>query len=290
VLALAWFERWVRGKHNGIGRYGPAVVQQLGTKRWEVYRSFPRRDVRYKRFNLTAGKSGSANSLNDGSLSDAPPQAGSDTMSANQVNGLCTRSTTQWTAGIDQLVAPGQPCVSDNRTQEATALTYTSAPLKAPLHLSGPMSLTLSGSTTAKDTTWIATVTDVGPSGQSNQITAGWLVQSRRALDRARSKFAPNGDPVSPFHPFTKASLLPVVSGRTERMAIEIFNSDAVLAAGHRLRVTISSGDVPHMMVPAPDAVNSVGAINTVRYGAKDPSFLTAGIAPLGTEPKHRHR
>jgi putative CocE/NonD family hydrolase len=285
VLALAWFERWVRGKRNGIDSYGPVVVKQLGTPRWEVYKRYPRRDVRYRRFYLAAGKSGSAHSLNDGTLAPAAPRAaGSDTMPANQLNGLCTRSTTQWTAGIDQLVAPGQPCTSDNRTQEASALTYTTAPLKRPLHLSGPLALELSGATTARDTTWVISITDVSPSGQSNQITAGWLVQSRRALDRARTTFAPNGDAIVPFHPFTKASLLPVKPGRTDRMAIEIFNTDAVLAAGHRLRLTISSGDVPHMMVPAPDALNAVGSVNTVRFGPKDPSVLTAGVAPLGTE------
>jgi uncharacterized protein len=286
VLALAWFERWVRGVRNGITKFGPVTVQQLGTSHWQVYRGYPRTDVRYLRFQLAGGKSGSAHSLNDGTLSrSAPRTPGSDTMPANQLNGLCSRSTTQWTAGIDQLVAPGQPCASDNRLQEATSLTYTTAPLRSPLHLSGPLSLTLRGSTTAHDTTWIATVTDVYPSGQSDQITAGWLVQSYRALDRARSTFAPNGDPVAPFHPFTRASLLPVKSGHTDRMEIEIFNTDAVIAAGHRLRVTISSGDVPHMLVTVPTGVNSAGAVNTVHWGGAQPSFLTAGVAPLGSQP-----
>jgi putative CocE/NonD family hydrolase len=279
VLALAWFERWVRGKRNGIGGYGPVVVKQLNTDRWELYRGYPRRDVRYRRFHL-----------GDRVLTErAPKAAGAHTMPANQLAGLCTRSTTQWTAGIDQLIAPGQPCTEHNELNEAGALTYTTAALKRPLHLSGPLSLTLSGATTAKDTTWVVTVSDVSPTGQSNQITAGWLVQSRRALDRRRSTFGPRGELVAPFHPFTKASVLPVKSGHTDRMAIEVFNTDAVLAKGHRLRVTIASGDVPHMMVAAPDAINSVGAVNTVRFGPKTPSFLTAGVAPLGAEPK-RHR
>ena len=120
----------------------------------------------------------------------------------------------------------------------------------------------------------------MSPGGQSNQITAGWLVQSFRALDRSRTAFARNGDPVVPFHPFTRSSLRSVKSGRTDRMAIEIFNTDAVIAAGHRLRLTISSGDVPHMMATAPTAVKSVGAVNTVRYGLGQPSFLTAAVAP----------
>ena len=288
VLALAWFDRWVKGKRNGIEDYGPVTVDQLGPERWEVYRRYPRRDVKYKRFYLSGGPSGSARSLNDGSLTTtAPAEAGSDTMPGNTVNGLCTRSTVQWSVSI---VPPGQPCETDNRSQEATSLTYTTPPLKEPLHLSGPLSLTLNGSTTARDTTWIATVADVAPDGRSSQITAGWLVQSRRALDRLRTTFAPNGDPVVPFHPFTRESVLPVEPGAKDTMAIEIFNTDAVIEPGHRLRVTISSGDVPHLLAPADAALNSVGGMSTVHRGGGSQSYLTAAIAPLGPEPAARKR
>ena len=282
VLALAWFDHWVRGKRNGIERYGPVTVDQVGRGRWEVYRRYPRHDVRYRRFYLSGGKTGSARSLNDGSLrTRAPAGRGSDAMPGNTVNGLCTRASVQWTFTV---IPPGQPCESDNRSAEATALTYTSAPLASPLHLSGPLSLTLNGSTTARDSTWIATVSDVAPSGRSTGITAGWLIQSRRALDAARTTFAPNGDPVVPFHPFTRASLLPVEPGRRERMAIEIFNTDAVLAAGHRLRVTVSSGDIPHILAPTPSVVKGAGGVSTVHRGRGSQSYLTAAVAPLGPE------
>src|SRR5436190_17369242 len=67
VLALAWFDRWVKGKRNGIGRYGPVVAQQLGTSRWEVYRHYPRHDTRYQRWYLGSG----------GALSSSAPKAAS---------------------------------------------------------------------------------------------------------------------------------------------------------------------------------------------------------------------
>src|SRR4051794_13500523 len=284
VLALAWFNRWVKGKRNGAESYGPVTVQQVGNNdHWETYRQYPRRDVDYRRYYLSGGKSGSAGSINDGTLSTSPQSGdGSDTMPANQANGVCTRATVQWTAA---LVPPGQPCETDNRSQEATSLTYTTDSLKSPLHLSGPLSLTLNGSTTAHDTTWIATVTDVSPSGQSDQITAGWLVQSYRALDRSRTVFAPNGDPIVPWHPFTHDTLMSVNPGETDQMAVEIYNTDAVLQPGHRLRVTISSGDVPHIMTTTPVTLNTVGAVNTVQRGSSSPSFLTAPVAQLGPEP-----
>ena len=283
VLALAWFDRWARGKRNGIEHYGPVTVQQLGTKRWQVYQHYPRRDVRYRRFFLGGARSGSARSLNDGSLtSRRPPQGGSDPMPGTTVNGLCTRGITQWSVS---LVPPGQPCTSDHRSAEATSLTYTTTALKKPLHVSGPLSLTLRGSTTAHDAMWIATVSDVQPDGRSEELTSGWLMQSRRALNTARTKYAPNGDPVVPYHPFTKASVLPVKPGATDRMAIEIYNTDAVLKRGHRLRVTLSSGEIPHLAGPAGAILNSAGGTSTVHRGRGAQSWLTVPLAPLTPEP-----
>ena len=80
-------------------------------------------------------------------------------------------------------------------------------------------------------------------------------------------------------------ALMQVNPGETDQMAIEIFATDAVLQPGHRLRVTISSGDVPHIMTTTPVTLNTVGAVNTVHRGKSSPSFLTATVAPLGPEP-----
>src|SRR3954468_3872867 len=131
VLALAWFDHWVKGKQNGIEEYGPVTVDQLGPEHWETYRQYPRRDVQYERFYLSGDKSGSAQSLNDGSLTTrAPAAGGSGGIPGDTVNGLCTRSTVQWSVSV---VPPGQPCETDNRSAEATSLTYTTAPLEQPL-------------------------------------------------------------------------------------------------------------------------------------------------------------
>jgi putative CocE/NonD family hydrolase len=279
VLALDWFDRWVKGKRNGIEDYGPVTVDELGANRWTTYGQYPPSTVRYQRFYLGGGRTGSALSLNDGSLDTAPVATpGTASMPGNSVNGLCTRGTTQWSAGV--LPTPGEACESDDRMQEATSLTFSSAPLRAPLHMSGPLSLTLQAATTARDTTWVVTVSDVSHDGRSNPITSGWLIQSRRALDQSRSVFTPDGDPIVPYHPYTRESVLPVVPGQPNRIAIEIFNTDAVIPAGDRLRVTISSGSVPQILAPAGSMLDSVGGISSVGFGGAAQSFLTASVAP----------
>lgn len=265
AIALAWFDRWVKGRRNRVETFGPVHVYENGTGRWVRQRYYPRRDLAHSRLYLTPGHLGTA----------APRESSVERGSGMAVNGLCSRNTVQWTAGI---VPPGQPCESDNRAFEAGALTYTTEPMKRPLHVQGPIGLTLRGSTTASDATWVAVLSDVDESGRSTQLTAGWLISTRRAVDEARSVRSKRGDLVVPFHPFTQESLLAVEPGKPHTLNIEIFNTDAVIKPGHRLRLTIAQGDVPHMLAPAPSLVDGAAGASSVHIDPADPSFLTLPV------------
>ncbi len=263
-LALAWFDRWIKRRRDGIENFGPVTLNELGRDKWATQRRYPGR-LTYRRLYLGEGSS----------LRRKPPAAPSeDTVVADPGAGQCNRATAQWTAG---LVTPPGSCVDDERSYESTGLTYTTGPLKHSRHIVGPLSLTLRTSTTAHDTLWDATLTDVSPDGASNPITAGWLMPSRRAIDRRRSTRAPNGDLIGPYHPFTKRSLLPVTPGKPMTLRIEIFNTDAVFKKGHRIRVALTNADVPHLLPTLPDQANMAGAVNTVHVDPSHPSFLSFG-------------
>jgi putative CocE/NonD family hydrolase len=248
--------------------------------------------VQYRRLYLSAAHSGSARSMYDGSLVDDPPaSAFAQTAQLNPLSGLCTRSTTQWSAGI---FPPVGDCETDNRFQELGALTYTTAPAQQALHVEGPIGLTLQGSTNAGDAIWTAVLTDVAAGGRSTQVTGGWLLSSRRAIDPRRTLVAPNGDLVAPYHPFTKAELLPVHAGQTYTLNFEIFGTDAVIKPGHRLRLVITSGDTPHLAPMGTSVIETLGAVTTVHSSPAAPSFLTLPVAggPLPARQPHgaKHR
>jgi hypothetical protein len=78
-------------------------------------------------------------------------------------------------------------------------------------------------------------------------------------------------------------TLEPVVAGETETLNIEIFPTDAVIEPGHRLRLALTHGDVPHMLAATPDALNSIGAVDSVHIDPAQPSFLTLPVAGAGT-------
>ena len=266
TLAQLWFERWLKQADNGIDRFGPVTRYSLGAKRWRTTQAALDENLQWQRYYL-----GPQHSM---SLTPAASD-GHDERRAHLNNGWCTRSTTQWTAGGVRL----GPCETDNRLMEKSALTYTTEVLDRDLHIAGPLALTLHAATTGADANWIATVSDVAPSGKSTQITSGALVASQRTLDAARSEYNAAGELIVPYHPFTMASLSPVPPGELVQLDIEIFNVDAVLQAGHRLRLTLSSSDQPTLGPPLAQREQRKGTVR-VHYGPAQPSSLLVPVVP----------
>ena len=126
----------------------------------------------------------------------------------NPVSGVCTQSTSQWSAGLLSPV----PCTTDNRLDETNGVTYTTPALAQDLRLSGPLFANLWVTTTAREAVISVRATDVAPDGSSTELTAGWLAGSFRATDSTRSRYV-NGQLLQPWHPFTKESTLAVTPG-----------------------------------------------------------------------------
>jgi len=296
TMLVAWFDHWLKGVDNGVTEQGPVTLWEYGTERWVRHTDWPLADTRYQRLYLTPTVSGTSQSLNDGSLSAlAPSMSAEDSVVVNPVSGLCSRQTVQYLGGLPlylpvgffsidavdgsptEALATFAPCWRDDDSiNELGALTYTTAALDQDARLAGPITLTLKGSTTAGDPTWVATLADVAPDGTARQMTEGALVASRRQLDPARSHYAPSGDVTEPFHWHQPAYDLPVVSGEIYNYNIEIWPTNWMLQKGHRLRLKITGAELPHLM-PSTNLPQKLGTL-TVYSGPDDPSFL---VVPL---------
>jgi predicted acyl esterase len=136
--------------------------------------------------------------------------------------------------------------------------------------------------TTASDAVVAVRVKDVAPDGKVTELTSGWLAGSMRAVDQSRSRYvkARRGHDqhgkkrrvlLQPWHPFTRASLLPVHPGEPMELPVEIFPTRAATLPGHRLQITVSGGDFPHQAPPLPQLAGSL-----------------AGRVEVLTEPGHR--
>jgi len=284
-LQLAWMDRWLKGIHNGVDKFPAVETYYLGAGKWAPDKRYPASRTRYERWYLSAA-SGSGTSLYAGSL--APAADGGETQVTIPwipVNGACSRSTTQWTAG---LVAGVATCENDNQPSELLSATFTTPPFTAPYALSGPIDVTIWISSTNTDAQVVATISDVDASGASSQITAGTLVASLRALTPAPcgsivtdcSIYA-KGALIEPWHPYTRDSQVALTSGEPTQLEIEIFPTTAVIQPGHSLRLTISTGDFPHETPTGSTVVGSLG-VDTLYIGPEHPSSIYLGtVSPV---------
>ena len=279
-LQLAWFDHWLKGINNGIDGFPSVETYYLGAGKWVPDTKYPATRATYQRWYLSAAP-GSGTSLYAGSLARAADAGGTTvTLPWIPLNGTCSRSTTQWTAGVVSGIAT---CENDNQPSELLAATFTTPPFTAPYALSGPIDATIWISSTATDTQVIATLSDVAPDGASSGITAGTLVASLRAVTAtacgsvvANCSLYANGQLIEPWHPYTHASQVPLTPGVPTPLEIEIFPTTAVIEPGHALRLTVATGDFPHETSTLSTDASSPG-IDTLYLGADHPSSIYLG-------------
>lgn len=264
TLQLAWFDHWLKGMDNGIQNFSDETYfagsgqYQPGPYPW--------------------GHTPQSWYLAGGSLSSAKPAtAGSALLPWTAGNGVCSRDTTQWTAGLAHV----GNCENDQRPTEALGVTFTGPAFSSAYTLSGPLDLHAYIRSQRPDGSLIATVSDVAPDGSSNPITGGSLVLSLRALTSTPcgavvvncTEYA-NGKPIIPWHPYTRASQAPLEPGKTYALDLEIFPTSLVVEPGHRLRLTLTSSDAPHEAGTASTTADSAGNPITILYGGQYGSYL----------------
>ena len=269
-IALRWFDHWLKGMDTKI-RAIPKVTQwTYGKEKYETQADWPDPRLRPTRQYLGAGNTLSA----ELPKADEP----SDSFVQHPVSGVCTQSTSQWTAGLTEQM----PCTTDNRLNELTGVNYTTAPLEQDLTLNGPLAARLWVSTSASDAVVSVRVTDVAPDGTSKELSGGWLSAGFRKLDRRKSRRV-RGKLLQPWHPFTRESVLPVEAGEPMRLDVEVFPLNAVIQKGHSLRVSVNPSDFPHAVPPLPQFMDSLGGEVQVLHDAEHPSSVTLPtLGPCG--------
>ena len=274
-IALMWFDRYLRGAANGAESV-PNVTQYLyGEERYSTATDWPHPQAQAQRWYLHGDKS----------LSQALPAAGesSATVLQEPVNGICSTSTNQWTAGLlTELPSQLVPfCFSDNRLNEALLETpYTSAVMDHDYYFNGPIEADMWIATTASNASLLVRVTDVAPGGASRELTNGILTASLRAVDNAKSRKS-GSMMLQPWHPFTAESELPVTAGEAMLLPIEIFPTSSVIKAGHQLRITVSASDFPHGLPPLTAVAQMPAGVVTLYSDADHPSSVVLPVVPV---------
>lgn len=289
AIELEWFDTWLRGEQTPLATTAtPLHLEQLHSGNWIDTADWPLNEAATSTYYFAAGRTGSASlSTNDGALTTSAPTAttGADPVVWTSITSPCSIQSDQWGGGAAALAAQSlkttEPCDTNDVTLEAGpgALTYTTAPFQNAEVLGGPIDATVYATSTTKDTEFVATVEEVSPTGQSVPLTSGALLGSFRELDAQRSWYDEHGNLLMPVHPYTRTSSLPVTPGQLTRFDIAVFPTFAEIPEGWSLRVTLTTGDSPHLGPTEAQTPNLVGGVYEVQHSSEAASFISVPLA-----------
>lgn len=267
-LMLHWFDQYLKGKDVGADKL-PNVTQYVyGHGHFVTAKDWPNLQAKAQRLFLHG----------DTSLSATEPAADETSNFALQqpLNGVCSASTAQWTAGILGLLPLS--CFNDDGFAEALDVHYETAPMTEDFYFNGPIEADIWISTTGSDAGLSVRVDDVD-GNTVTPISNGLLTASHRAVDETRSRKL-DGQRIQPWHPFTQEAVLPVTSGEPMLMPVEIFPTSALIKAGHKLRISVGPSDFPHGLPPVPNLVNGLVGGLTIYSDAAHPSSVVLPVVP----------
>ncbi|MDP6111982.1 MAG: CocE/NonD family hydrolase [Planctomycetota bacterium] len=257
-MRLPWFDYWLKGIDSGVMEEPPVRIFVMGRNEWRDEEDWPLPDTCYTNYYLHDGRSGSIESLNDGTLMSKPPVG-----SENPDSFLYDPEHPVPNLGGNTLGIPDG--VIDQRPVDEICLTFTSEPLSKELEVTGPVKAVLYGMSSAPDTDWVVRLTDVHPDGYSRPVCDGIL--------RARYR-----------NSFEHPELLD--PGKVYRFEIDLWATSNVFLVGHRMRVVVTSSSFPrfdrNLNTGGPINKEASGqvAINTLLHDEMRPSHIVLPVIP----------
>ena len=124
----------------------------------------------------------------------------------------------------------------------------------------------------------VAVLSEVEPSGASNQITAGYLLASQRALDPELATYGPKHLMIRPWHPFTKESQQAVTPNEPTEYKLEIYPTSDIVKPGNRLRLTIGTANT-FTTLTLPTLGQELGGTITLLHGGGHDSYVQLPVA-----------
>lgn len=260
--SLRWYDYWLKGLPTGIDREAPLRIFVMGAGRWRDEYEWPLARTQFTKFHLSSG--GHANSVRgDGRLTAAAPGADCrpDTFVYDPANPV-------YTLGGQISTNPEVWGPQDRQSVQTRddVLVYTTEPLAEDTEVTGPVEVKLYAASTAVDTDFTATLTDVHPDGRAIHICEGIRGATfRQSLENPT----------------------PIVPSQVYEYSISLWETSQVFARGHRIRLEISSSNFPRYArnqntgLPLGTSAEIKSATQTIFHDAQHPSHLLLPLIPI---------
>jgi uncharacterized protein len=261
-LQYGWFDHFLKGEDNHVLENQPRVrYYTMGLNKWQTSDTWPPQGAQPMTLYIASG--GMANSLSgDGALANGAPQSDHpDSFVYDPMNPVPSYGGNVCCTG--NAVTGG---AFDQRRMEARSdiLVYSSEPLKEGIEVSGPIEATLYVSSDAKDTDFTVKVIDVLPDGTAYNLD--------ETIQRVRYREGYDKPPVW------------MEPGNVYKVTLSPMNTSNYFAAGHRIRIEVSSSNFPRFDRNLNtggnnyDEVKGVVARNSVHHSALYPSQVVLTV------------
>ena len=274
-IRLAWFDHYLKGMDTGAEDYPPVTQFYKGAERYQTAADWPHPEAHAQTFYLH----GKPLLPQLGTITQQPPAASYQTsLLQTPLNGLCSASASQWTAGVLGMITP--PCAEQDNVVNLLEAVYTSAPLTEPMVINGPITGQIWASTTAFDTNVTVRISRVDENGIARPLTHGIQMASMSANDPERAHYL-DDTLIQPWHPYSEASQRPITPFEPFLADVEVLPTSAVIATGERLRVSVGASDLPHGISPLPDLLASLLGALTIYSTPTLPSRVNIPLVPV---------
>jgi putative CocE/NonD family hydrolase len=252
-----WFACWLKDEDCASIAGPPIRLFVMGENRWRAEEHWPLARAKPTPYYLQSG--GRANTLRgDGRLTlEAPgPAQAPDRFTYDPWDPVPTSAAPAYSR-----------LPSDQRSIEERhdVLVYTTEPLSQPVEVTGPITLTLWMSSTARDTDFTGKLVDVLPDGTARLLADGIL----------RTRYRHSNTTLTLLEPNTPTEL-----------TIDIGVTSNLFKAGHRIRLEISSSNFPRFDRnpntggPFGEDTRLLRADQTIFHDRQRPSRLTLPVVP----------
>lgn len=251
---LRWFDRWLKGKENGVDRESRVRIFIMGANAWRDEAEWPLNRTKFRKYYLHSGGQANTRDGNGALGTSLPGDEQPDSYLYDPRNPV--PSNEMGAGAFDQRALENRPDV----------LVYTSSALEKDLEVTGPVRLKIYAATSAVDTDFTGKLVDVWPDGAAYNVAEG--------IVRARYRRA-----------VAEPELL-----RPEEVYeydIDLGGTSNVFKAGHRLRLEISSSNFPKWARnlntgdnPGGDATPRI-AVQTVYHDQQRASHIVLPVIPL---------
>ena len=262
-LVQRWFDHWLKGASNGVASEPKVRAYMMGANQWRTHDTWPPNNVDLVAYYLDSDGGANSAAGNGRLTTTKPAKAASDAFVYDPVHPVPSLGGQSCCFAV----LPGGSFDQAGLEMRHDILVFTSPPLREKVEVAGNIEVSLYLSSSVRDTDLTIKLVDVAPDGRAFNLDEGiQRVRWREGWDK----------PV-----FMEA-------GKVYKVSVPPLVTSNAFAAGHRIRIEVSSSSFPHFERNLNTGGNNydekegVIARNVIHHGPLYPSRIVLPIVRSG--------